>query len=65
MKQRYVTTEKKDKSKEQPMTQAALFKLCEWTLPLSEGEMKSWWDELHDDTRIERDNTGFRGRLQL
>ena len=61
----FTATQRTDKQGEKPMTQAAFFKYCDSELGLTPDEMKSWWEELHDDPRTERDNGGFRGREQL
>ena len=48
-----------------PMTERAFYKHCELTLGLTDEEMTSWWQELYNDARIQRDNDGFRGGEQL
>ena len=64
-KERYALTATAEREGEKPMTKAAFIAHCKWTLGLTEDEWESWWLELYDDPRTERDLKGFRGREQI
>ena len=64
-KQKYATTATAERDDERPMTREAFGKHCENLLGLTEPEAASWWQELEDNPATERDQKGFRGRLQL
>ena len=65
MKTRFCTTQSVDRDREVPMTRAAFGKFCEIDLGLDLSETESYWLELYNNPRIERDMKGFRGREQL
>ena len=65
MKERFCLTQSTDRDEEKPMTRAGFSKFCDGDLGLDPGETESYWQELYDNPRIERDNKGFRGREQL
>lgn len=65
LKKHYIAVSSKDKWNEKPMTKQAFKAHCEGNLGLTEVEWQGWWQELLDDPNVERDNEGFRGRLQL
>ena len=54
-----------DKLVDKPMTKGAFQAHCKNQLGLTERECDSWWTEMYNDLRVERDNDGFRGREQL
>ncbi|CAK0809664.1 unnamed protein product [Prorocentrum cordatum] len=50
---------------DRPMTRQAFHCHCQDILGLTELEESEWWQELEENPRIDRDNKGCRGRLQL
>ena len=65
MKTRFCTTQSVDRDRELPMTRKAFGKFCEQELGLDLSETESYWLELYNNPRIDRDMKGFRGREQL
>ena len=65
MKTRFATTQTRDTDGEVPMPRAAFNKYCDRELGLEEPEIESYWQELYNNPRIERDDKGYRGRQQL
>ena len=58
-------TEIIDRSKCTPMWEGEFLKWAENVKALPEAEAKAWWKEPLNNPRIERDNDGYKGRLQL
>ena len=54
-----------DRSKAKPMWKCEFMKWCMDVKALTEQEASDWWSELEADPAVQRDNLGFRGRLQL
>ena len=61
MKVRFATTQSVDRDEDKPMTRQAFDKYCEREHGLEPCEVESWWQELYDNPRVERDQKGFRG----
>ena len=65
LKKRFVETSITDRSADKAMTKEAFASYCRYKFGISDAERDSWWSELENDPRVDRDNLGFRGRMQL
>ena len=58
-------TEIIDRSKCKPMWEGEFLLWAQNEKALTKAEAESWWQEYLNDPRVERDNDGYKGRLQL